>query len=83
MSSSKRDYKDEYDKFQRAKTHYRSALNKEHRKNKKSKKGDGKDASHGKDGKISLVAEGENRGRSGEGGRKKGKSHNYPANRKA
>ena len=80
---AQRDYKDEYDKFQRAKTHYRSKLNRHNRKKGTYGNGDGKEASHGEYGKISMVAEGENRGRSGEGGRKKGKSHNYPANRKA
>ena len=83
MSNSKRDYKDEYSKFQKAKTHYRSKLNKINRKKGTYGNGDGKDASHESSGKISMVDEGKNRGRSGEGGRKKGKSHNYPSNRKA
>ena len=47
-----RDYKDEYEKFQKDKSDYRAKLNKYNRDKGTYGNGDGKDASH-KDGKIS------------------------------
>ncbi len=47
-----RDYKDEYEKFQKNKSSYRAKLNKYNRDKGTYGNGDGKDASH-KDGKIS------------------------------
>ena len=59
----KRDYKDEYKKFQKHKTKYRAKLNKYNRKKGTYGNGDGLDASH-KGGKISgFEAESKNRGR--------------------
>ena len=49
---SKRDYKDEYKKFQKHKSSYRAKLNKYNRDKGTYGNGDGKDASH-KNGKIS------------------------------
>ena len=49
---SKRDYKDEYKKFQKHKSSYRAKLNKYNRDKGTYWNGDGKDASH-KNGKIS------------------------------
>ncbi len=43
--------------------------------------GDGKDVSHQKDGSVKLEKASKNRGRKGEGGRKKGVPHNYPKKR--
>ena len=43
--------------------------------------GDGKDVSHQKDGSVKLEKASKNRGRKGEGGRKKGVPHNYPKQR--
>lgn len=80
---SERDYKDEYSKFQKAKTHYRSKLNKYNRSKGTYGNRDGKDASHEGGGRMSMVSESKNRGRRGEGGRKRGKSHNYPKDRKS
>ena len=45
------------------------------------KEGDGKDVSHQKDGSVKLEKASNNRGRKGEGGRKKGVPHNYPKKR--
>tara|TARA_R100000329_G_C7443162_1_gene155808 strand:+ start:122 stop:349 length:228 start_codon:yes stop_codon:yes gene_type:complete len=45
------------------------------------KEGDGKDVSHQKDGSVKLEKASKNRGRKGEGGRKKGVPHNYPKKR--
>ena len=45
------------------------------------KEGDGKDVSHQKDGSVKLEKASRNRGRKGEGGRKKGVPHNYPKKR--
>ena len=47
-----RDYKDEYEKFQKHKSSYRAELNKHNRDKGTYGNGDGKDASHGKNGKI-------------------------------
>ena len=47
-----RDYKDEYEKFQKDKSGYRAKLNKYNRDKGTYGNGDGKDASHGKGGKI-------------------------------
>ena len=49
---SNRDYKDEYKKFQKHKSDYRAKLNKHNRDKGTYGNGDGKDASHGKGGKI-------------------------------
>ena len=45
------------------------------------KEGDGKDVSHQPDGSVKLEKASRNRGRKGEGGRKKGVPHNYPKKR--
>ncbi len=45
------------------------------------KEGDGKDVSHQPDGSVKLEKASKNRGRKGEGGRKKGASHKYPKKR--
>lgn len=45
------------------------------------KEGDGKDVSHQPDGSVKLEKASKNRGRKGEGGRKKGVPHNYPKKR--
>ena len=45
--------------------------------------GDGKDASHCGDKITGFVTASTNRGKKGEGGRKKGVKHNYPKNRKS
>lgn len=68
-----RDYKREYRLFQSSPEmlEYRAELNKINRNNPNSVKGDKKDVSH-KDGGTVLEDESVNRGRSGEGGRKKG-----------
>jgi len=68
-----RDYKREYRLFQSSPEmlEYRAELNKINRNNPNSVKGDKKDVSH-KGGGTVLEDESVNRGRSGEGGRKKG-----------
>ena len=68
-----RDYRREYRLFQSSpdKLKYRAELNRINRNNPNSVKGDGKDVSH-KDGGTFLEDESVNRGRSGEGGRKRG-----------
>lgn len=68
-----RNYKREYRLFQSSPEmlEYRAELNKINRNNPNSVKGDKKDVSH-KDGGTVLEDESVNRGRSGEGGRKKG-----------
>ena len=67
----KRDYKDEYNKFQRHKSGYRAKLNKFNRKKGTYGNGDGLDASH-KGGKIKgFESQSKNRGRR-EKSRKKG-----------
>ena len=68
---AKRDYKDEYKKFQKDKSGYRAKLNKFNRKKGTYGNGDGLDASH-KGGKIKgFETEKKNRGRR-EKSRKKG-----------
>ena len=60
---AKRDYKDEYKKFQKHKTKYRAKLNKYNRKKGTYGNGDGLDASH-KGGKIKgFEPQSKNRGR--------------------
>ena len=60
---AKRDYKDEYNKFQKHKTNYRSKLNKYNRKKGTYGNRDGLDASH-KGGKIKgFEPQSKNRGR--------------------
>ena len=60
---AKRDYKDEYNKFQKHKTKYRAKLNKYNRKKGTYGNGDGLDASH-KGGKIKgFEPQSKNRGR--------------------
>ena len=58
---------------------YRATLNRINRKS--GKKGDGKDVSHQPDGSTKTEKASKNRGRKGEGGRKKGVGHNYPKKR--
>ena len=60
---SKRNYKDEYEKFQKDKSGYRAKLNKYNRKKGTYGNGDGKDASH-KNGKIvGFVDSSKNKGK--------------------
>ena len=60
---SKRDYKDEYEKFQKHKSSYRAKLNKYNRKKGTYGNGDGKDASHS-GGKITgFVESSKNKGK--------------------
>ena len=68
-----RDYRREYRLFQSSpdKLKYRAELNRINRNNPNSVKGDGKDVSHKGEGTV-LEDESVNRGRSGEGGRKRG-----------
>ena len=81
--AAKRDYKKEYKKFHKSKKARakRAALNRHNRKEGDYGNGDGKDASH-KSGKIVKESPKKNRGRTGEGGRKKGVKHKYPKRRK-
>ena len=61
--SKKRDYKDEYEKFQKDRSGYRAKLNKYNRDKGTYGNGDGKDATH-RNGKISgYEDESKNRGR--------------------
>ena len=61
--SKKRDYKDEYEKFQKDKSSYRARLNKYNRDKGTYGNGDGRDATH-RNGKISgYEDESKNRGR--------------------
>ena len=85
-----RDYKDEYKKFQsspkqRADNRKRKRDRYKLEKGGKVSKGDGKEVHH-VDGinsdKLSITSPKVNRGKKGEGGRKKGKKHNYPKKRK-
>jgi hypothetical protein len=80
--TAKRNYKKEYKKFHSsdAARGKRALLNRHNRKNKTYGNGDGLDASH-KGGKIVKESPSLNRGRTGEGGRKKGVKHNYPKKR--
>lgn len=86
-----RDYKKEYKKFQssdkakkdRAK---RNKARREAIKSGKAKKGDGKDVHHTNginSNKTKVISASKNRGKKGEGGRKKGVKHNYPSKRKS
>ena len=73
-----RNYKDEYEKFQKDKSTYRAKLNKYNRDKGTYGNGDGKDASH-KNGKITgFVDESTNRGKR-EKSRKKGSTRVYDA----
>ena len=70
-----RDYKDEYEKFQKHKSDYRAKLNKYNRDKGTYGNGDGKDASH-KDGKMSgFVDSSTNKGKK-EKSRLKGSKRN-------
>ena len=72
---SKRNYKDEYNKFQKHKSKYRAKLNKYNRDNGTYGNGDGKDASH-EDGEISgFVDSSTNKGKK-EKSRLKGSKRN-------
>ena len=72
-----RDYKDEYEKFQKDKVAYRAKLNKYNRDKGTYGNGDGLDATH-KDGKISGFKEsGKNKGKK-EKSRLKGSKRKYP-----
>ena len=57
----------------------RAVLNKINRRS--GKKGDGEDVSHQPDGSTKKEKASKNRGKKGEGGRKKGVGHNYPKKR--
>ena len=74
MKAKNRDYRKEYRMFQSSPEmiSYRAELNKANKDNPNSKKGDKMDMSH-KGGKLSLENESVNRGRTGEGGRKRGR----------
>ena len=74
---SNRDYKDEYNKFQKHKSKYRAKLNKYNRDNGTYGNGDGKDASH-KDGEISgFVNSSTNKGKKEKSRLKGSKRKNY------
>ena len=60
---------------------YRATLNKLNRKSGDYGDGDGQDRAHNSDGSTKKQKASKNRGRKGEGGRKKGVSHNYPKKR--
>ena len=71
-----RDYKDEYEKFQKDKSTYRAKLNKYNRDQGTYGNGDGQDASH-KDGKISgFTKSSKNKGKK-EKSRLKGSKRNF------
>ena len=71
-----RDYKDEYEKFQKHKSSYRAKLNKHNRDKGTYGNVDGKDASHGKGGKITgFVDSSTNKGKK-EKSRLKGSKRN-------
>lgn len=59
----------------------RATLNRLNRQSGDYGNGDGKDRSHQPDGSTKKEKAGKNRGRKGEGGRKKGVGHNYPKKR--
>ena len=72
-----RDYKDEYEKFQKHKSSYRAKLNKHNRDKGTYGNGDGKDASH-KDGKITgFVESSTNKGKKEKSRLKGSKRKNY------
>tara|TARA_R100001530_G_scaffold136265_1_gene116098 strand:+ start:2454 stop:2702 length:249 start_codon:yes stop_codon:yes gene_type:complete len=76
-----RDYKDEYEKFQKHKSSYRAKLNKYNRKKGTYGNGDGLDASH-KNGKISgFEPSSKNKGKR-EKSRKKGSIHVFDARKR-
>ena len=80
---AKRDYKKEYAKFgssEKAKKK-RAALNRYNREHDNYGNGDGLDAAHTSNG-IKKQSPSKNRGKTGEGGRTKGRKHNYPKTRK-
>jgi|TARA_R110000744_G_scaffold42427_7_gene95795 hypothetical protein len=78
-----RDYKKEYRNEKKSRRKRRVELNRYNREKGTYGNGDGKDASHS-GGKITgFVKASVNRGKKGEGGRKKGVKHNYPKNRKS
>ena len=85
-----RDYKDEYKKFQSSPKQRADNRKRKRDRYKMAKKGlvtkgDGLEIHHcgGIDSnKLSVLSKRKNRGKKGEGGRKKGKSHNYPKKRK-
>lgn len=60
---------------------YRATLNKLNRKSGDYGDGDGYDRSHQPDGSTKKEKASKNRGRKGEGGRKKGVPHKYPKKR--
>ncbi len=66
-----RNYKREYQRFQKNKSGYRSLLNKKNRENGTYGNGDGMDVSHQNDGSTKSESESTNRGRR-EKSRKKG-----------
>ena len=71
-----RDYKDEYEKFQKNKSTYRAKLNKYNRDKGTYGNGDGKDASHN-DGKITGFENSSNNKGKKEKSRLKGSKRNY------
>ena len=73
---AKRDYKDEYDKFQKNKSTYRAKLNKYNRDKGTYGNNDGQDASH-KDGKISGFEESSKNKGKNEKSRLKGSKRNF------
>ena len=78
MKHKKRDYKDEYKKFQMGGQIKKRALRNKNRKKLmaggKVKLGDGKDIHH-VGNKLTVMSASKNRGMKGEGGRKKGVPH--------
>ena len=85
-----RDYKDEYKKFQsspkqRADNRKRKKDRYKLEKGGKVSKGDGLEVHHAcgiDSNELTVVSAKKNRGKKGEGGRKKGVEHNYPKKRK-
>tara|TARA_R110002012_G_C11473910_1_gene594272 strand:- start:358 stop:624 length:267 start_codon:yes stop_codon:yes gene_type:complete len=69
--ASKRDYRHEYDTYQKHKSSYRSKLNKKNREDGTYGNGDGLDKSHQKDGSLKDEKSSKNKGRI-EKSRKKG-----------
>ena len=78
MLSVGRDYKDEYEKFQKNKSSYRAKLNKYNRDKGTYGNGDGKDASHGEGGEIAgFVESSTNKGKNEKSRLKGSKRKNY------
>ena len=85
-----RDYKDEYKKFQsspkqRANNRKRKRDRYKLEKCGRVSKGDGLEVHHScgiNSDELSVTSKSKNRGKKGEGGRKKGKKHKYPKKRK-